>query len=295
MSQLPLLQIELQATAAALPRIEAALEATGALAVSLADPGGEPVLEPAPGETPLWTHVIVSALFTADTDADALCARLAKAMALPREAIQSALLPPRDWIREFRETLKPMRYGTRLWICPDETPCPDPAGIALRLEPGLAFGSGSHATTALCLDWLTTLPLNGRRVLDWGCGSGVLSIAALALGARQVTALDIDQQALLATSENARRNSLDGALRVLHPEHMEAAGPYDVLVANILANSLISLAPTFREHCLAGAAVAMSGILVSQAAQVRAACARQFDLEITAERDGWSLLAGTAI
>ncbi len=289
------LEIEFEIPSADLAGAEAALAAEGALTVSLSDPGGEPVLEPAPGEMPLWTSVRVSALFDAAVDAAALRARLATAIGLAANQVAASILAPRDWVREFRENLRPLCYGGRLWLCPGEHPCPDPTGIVLRLEPGLAFGSGSHATTAMCLEWLTTLRLGGRSVLDWGCGSGVLAIAAVALGAARATALDIDAQALIATAENAGRNNMSAALAIGHPDRLAVGDRHHVLVANILANSLIELAPRFRAHCVAGASVAMSGILATQAAQVRACCAPQFVLEVTAERDGWVLLAGTAI
>jgi ribosomal protein L11 methyltransferase len=289
------LEVELEIPSAGLDVVEKTLAAAGALTISLTDPGGEPVLEPAPGEMPLWSSVRVSALFDAAVDAAALRDRIAAATGIAVNGITTSILPPKDWVREFRENLRPLCFGGRLWLCPGEQPCPDPGAIALRLEPGLAFGSGSHATTAMCLDWLTTLDLGGRRLLDWGCGSGVLAIAGVALGAAHATALDIDPQALTATADNARRNDVGAALTIGHPDGLAAGDRYDVLVANILANSLIALAPRFRDHCVAGAPVAMSGILAAQAAQVRAACAPQFALEVMAERDGWALLAGTAI
>jgi len=286
--------VELATDAATLPSVEAALEAAGALSVSLADPGGESVLEPAPGETPLWSSVIVTALFEAAIEPGELRSRIARVAGVDAGAIRAEILPPRDWVREFREALVPMRYGERLWICPDGVPCPDPRGIVISLEPGLAFGSGSHATTALCLGWLSALELSGRSVLDWGCGSGVLAIAALALGAERATALDIDRQALLATRENAERNRRAAGLIVSHPDELAAGAGHDVLVANILANTLIGLAPRLRVNCRSGAPVALSGILVAQAPRVRDACAPWFELEVAAEQDGWALLAGHA-
>jgi ribosomal protein L11 methyltransferase len=293
-----LLQLEFEVAAARLAAAEAALEGAGALSVSLADPGGEPVLEPAPGETPLWEAVRVSALFHPSCEPAALRREIATATGLPLAAVTATPLASRDWVREFRETLQPLSFGGRLWICPTGVACPEPAAIRLELEPGLAFGSGAHATTALCLDWLAGLELQGRRVLDWGCGSGVLAIAALALGATGATAVDIDPQALLATRQNAQRNDRGAGLAVHDAAQLTAPGTlarHDVLVANILANALIELAPRLRQHCATGAPVALSGILDAQAARVATACAPYFRLHPSAHRDGWALLSGQAI
>jgi len=286
-------EVEVRVAGAAVGGVEAALEGLGALAVSLADPGGEPVLEPAPGEMPLWGEVVVTALFPRDADVARIRATLAQAAGVAPRDIAASGLVERDWVREFRENLAPLRFGDRLWICPEGTPCPDPAGIALTLEPGLAFGSGAHPTTAMCLTWLAGLDLRGRRVLDWGCGSGVLALAALALGARGATGVDIDPQALLATRDNAARNGLASGLAVCGIDGVAADARFDVVVANILAGSLIELAPTLAAHCAAGAPVALSGILASQADQVRDACAPWLALHTAAEHNGWALLAGT--
>lgn len=269
------------------------LEAAGALAISLADPGGEPVLEPTPGAAPLWSEVVVTALFPAGTEPAALDAALRAALTVDLPELSFEVVEERDWVREFRENLAPLRFGSRLWLCPPGMACPDPSGVALTLEPGLAFGSGSHPTTALCLAWLESLPLAGGAVLDWGCGSGVLVLAALALGAGSGTGLDIDPQALEATAANAARNQLTARLRVARPEELAAGERFDIVVANILAGSLIGLAPTLAAHCAAGARVALSGILATQAATVRDACAPWLALSLAGETDGWVLLAGT--
>lgn len=287
-------EVEVRVAGAAVGAVEAALEGLGVLAVSLADPGGEPVLEPGPGETPLWGEVIVTALFPKDADLARIRPVLAAAAGVAARDITASGLTERDWVREFRENLAPLRFGDRLWICPEGTPCPDPAGITLTLEPGLAFGSGSHPTTAMCLAWLAGLDLRDRRVLDWGCGSGVLALAALALGARAATGVDIDPQALVATRDNAARNGLAAGLSVCGTDGVAADARFDVVVANILAGSLIELAPTLAGHCAAGAPVALSGILASQADPVRDACAPWLSLRTAAEQNGWALLAGVA-
>ncbi len=275
--------------------VDEVLQGAGALCVSLADPGGEPILEPRPGAAPLWAEVIVTALFPADADSQALSRQLATTPEARDAAPRFSVLEERDWVREFRENLQPLRFGARLWICPADLPCPDPDGVVVRLDPGLAFGSGSHPTTALCLTWLAGLDLRDCAVLDWGCGSGVLAIAALALGARAATALDIDPQALQATAQNAQRNGLAAGLHIADPASLPTDGRHDILVANILADSLIALAPMLRRHCKAGARVALSGILAPQAARVCEGCAPWLDLHLASEASDWVLLAGTPV
>jgi ribosomal protein L11 methyltransferase len=289
------LGVELEIPSAAVAAIEEALGDLGALSVSLADPGAEPILEPGPGATPLWGTVVLTALLPAGTSEQAVRDRLGPLLPRPAPALRFAPLAARDWVREFRENLAPLRFGTNLWICPEGTACPDPAGVSIVLEPGLAFGSGSHATTALCLEWLAAQRPARLSVLDWGCGSGILAIAALALGARAATALDIDPQALAATADNATRNGVAGRLRVTLPDGIGSGERYDLLLANILANTLIGLAPVLHRHCAAGARIALSGILTTQAARVREACAPWFALDLAGERAGWALLAGTPV
>lgn len=289
------LQIEFRAASRDLDAVEAALEALGALSVSLADAGDAPVLEPAPGTTPLWPDVTVSALLPAETAEDAIRLQLAALPAPVVTDLRCTSIVERDWVREFREHLEPRRFGRRLWICPRGMSCPDPDGAIVTLEPGLAFGSGSHPSTAMCLEWIAGLDLEGRTLLDWGCGSGILAIAALALGAASAAALDIDPQALQATRENARDNAVDARLLVTDPVQFAATTHFDFLVANILADTLVALTPVLAAHCHAGAAVALSGILATQAAGVIAATRPWFDLHPVAEVSGWVLLAGTRI
>jgi ribosomal protein L11 methyltransferase len=287
------LQVELRIPSGDLDAFEAALQGLGALAVSLSDPGGDPILEPGPGSAPLWPEVIVTALLPAALDAEAVRRRLSPLPGAASAGIRFTTVAERDWMREFREQLEPLRFGEKLWICPAGTPCPAPGGVAVTLEPGLAFGSGSHPTTALCLGWLAGMPLAGLSVLDWGCGSGILGIAALALGARTVTAIDVDPQALQAAADNARRNRVGDRLRVMDPGRVPADARHDVVVANILADTLIALAPALRRHCQAGARIALSGILSGQSARVREACRPWLDLRLAGEISGWALLAGT--
>lgn len=276
-------------------RVEAVLADAGALSVTLTDAGDEPVLEPAPGETPLWHDTRVTALFDADIDGTAIAERLAKALGLdklPRWSIEA--LADRVWEREWLRDFASMRFGDRLWICPHDADAPED-GVAVRLEPGLAFGSGTHATTALCLEWLDGLDLKGTRLLDYGCGSGVLAIAALRLGCQRAVATDIDGQALTATLGNARRNDVADRLSVA-PEPASIDETFDFVVANILAGPLEMLAESLVTRLSSGGEVALSGILSDQVNKMQSAYSRWIDFETPVTRlqggQTWALLKG---
>ena len=184
-----------------------------------------------------------------------------------------------------------MRFGRRLWVCPGGLPAGDPDGIRIELDPGLAFGTGTHPTTALCLEWLESAALDGRSVVDYGCGSGILAIAAAILGAAEVRAVDIDPQALIATDANAERNGVRSRLQITLDHDLPRSGT-DVLVANILAGPLVELAPAFAAAVRPGGRIALSGILAGQSNTVTAAYRPWFDIALTATREGWTLLAG---
>ena len=292
---MPFLQVHLTLDDLAPEAAEAACFAAGALAVTLTDAGDAPILEPPPGATPLWPAVALAALYDVATAPQALAARLRATLDRPSLALRFEVLQDRAWEREWLKDFQPMRFGRRLWICPGGQPPPAaPAGAAavvVWLDPGLAFGSGTHATTALCLEWLDGAALAGRRVLDVGCGSGILSVAALALGAATAHAIDIDPQALVATRDNAARNGVGAALSVA-----PAAGPwgsgYDLVLANILAEPLVALAPSIAAAAAPSAEVVLSGLLSEQADAVTAAYAPWFDMSLRRERDGWAGLAG---
>ncbi len=288
------LQVAFEVAATDADAAEQALLELGALAVTFSDPGNAPILEPAPGTAPLWPNLLVDALLPADTAPKVVEQRLNATFGhLP--VLRFSQVADRNWLAEWREALRPIHAGRRLWICPPGVACPEPGAVVVELEPGLAFGTGTHPTTAMCLAWLADQELAGRTVLDWGCGSGVLAVAALALGAASAVALDIDPQALQAARANARRNGCAARLQVLDPAALDAQARFDIVVANILADRLVSLAPQLQRHGSAGARVAMSGILAPQADPVRRACANRIDLHIHCERDGWVLLAGTPV
>ena len=291
---MPFLQVHLTLKGLDPDTVEAACFAAGALAVTLADAGDTPILEPAPGATPLWPSVALAALYEAATPPEALAATLRQSLGEPGLKLRFEALADRVWEREWLKDFRPMRFGRRLWVCPGGVAPPAAATAAdppliVWLDPGLAFGTGSHATTALCLEWLDGAPLAGERVLDVGTGSGILAIAALALGAAHVHALDIDPQALIAARENAARN---GAALSVAPAAQPWGEGYGVVLANILAEPLIALAPGIAAATRPGGAVALSGLLVGQVTAVAGAYAPWFDMDGARQRDGWALIVG---
>jgi ribosomal protein L11 methyltransferase len=266
-------------------RVEEALLEAGALSVTLEDAGDEPLYEPAPDS--LWSDTLLTALFPADAYTDAVRARLLELLGLAKlPAHRFEPLEDRDWAREWLKDFKPMRFGRRLWICPTAYAPPDPRAVNILLDPGLAFGTGSHGTTALCLEWLDGAAVAGRTVLDYGCGSGVLAIAAARLGAKRVWATDNDPQALLATRENAARNGVEGALTLCTPESLPAPR-VQLLLANILARPLMELAPRFGELLETGGQLVLSGILEQQEQDIRRAYGPGFEFQESARREGW--------
>ena len=275
--------------------VEAACTETGAIAVTLSDAGDAPILEPAPGATPLWPRVALSALYPVDFDGAAIATRLRALLGAPALQVTSEHVADRHWEREWLKDFRPMRFGRRLWICPGGQPPPleppDPAPVIVWLDPGLAFGTGTHPTTALCLEWLDGAVLEGRTVLDVGCGSGVLAIAALSLGAARALAVDIDPQALIATRENGSRNALAARLSVQAAE-LGFGAVADVVLANILAEPLIALAPRLAAATRSGGWLVLSGLLTAQAEAVASACGPWFDMEPPRERGGWVGLVG---
>lgn len=259
------LELSICVTREAVPAAEAALEQLGAVALTLQDNADVPVLEPDPGATPLWPVVQVRALFDAGVDRTLLIAGLTDIPGADRpDGVRWREVGDQDWVRAWMDRFEPMRFGRRLWIVPGGMSIPaDPANVEIRLDPGLAFGTGTHPTTALCLQWLDGQDLAGCRVVDYGCGSGVLGIAAALLGAREVTAVDTDPQAVEATAANAERNSVNGRLLCCSPEEF-AAAEVDVVLANILAGPLVDLAPRLAACTRPGAALVLSGLLAEQ-------------------------------
>lgn len=273
--------------------LEDALLDCGAVSVTLQDNADEPVLEPGVGETPLWNATKVIALFTEDAAIETVLAALAAQFSnLPSWSLER--IEDQAWERAWMADFQPMRFGQRLWICPSWCEPPDPAGVVLALDPGLAFGTGTHPTTALCLEWLDGLNFNnGGTVLDYGCGSGILAIAALLLGANKAIAVDNDPQALIATHENALRNGIaPERLLTFTPEQLPNRCVADITIANILAGPLQTLAPSLAQHTRDGGLIALSGILEKQADAVIQCYRHDFEMLPTIVKDGWVRLSG---
>lgn len=275
---------------------DALLEA-GALSVSIedADAGSEserPLFgEPGSGPAVAWNRNHVVALCDPDADPAYLVATAAAAIALlPAPCFRLEDVPEQDWVRQTQSQFAPLQVGARIWIVPSwHEPPADPEALVVRLDPGLAFGTGSHATTRLVLQWIERAGCAGRRVLDYGCGSGILGIVAARLGAAEVDAVDVDPQALLAAAANATANQ--AALRCSTPDALPG-GQYDLVLANILANPLIVLAPLLSARCRHGGRIALSGILAGQAEEVAATYAPAFDVRVAGEDEGWVLMEG---
>ena len=271
----------------------------GAGSIEFTDAGNDPVLEPLPGEAPLWSRSRISGLFPPAADLGALCEDLLRSLdvdTLPRHRIEQ--LADRDWEREWLRDFAPMRFGGRLWVCPGDSKVAEPDAVIVRLDPGLAFGTGTHPTTALCLEWLDGLPLAGTSVLDFGCGSGILAVAALRLDCSRATAYDIDPQAITATRANADKNGVGERLATtLDLAQLDAR--YDIVIANILAGPLIELAATLSGYLRDGSLLALSGILSQQVDEVTAAYDRwiKFDAPVEREQGGqtWVRLTGRSI
>jgi len=289
----PWLQISLPVDRAMADAAVEEIEALGAAAVTMEDAADTAVLEPAPGETPLWPRVVISALFEAGTSGGLATLSGTRVWA-SRHGFQLSRLEDKAWEREWLKDFPAMRFGRRLWVCPgDREPPSDPSAVVLSLDPGLAFGTGTHPTTALCLEWLDLHPPVGKRVVDFGCGSGILGIAAAKLGASEVVAVDIDPQALSATRSNALRNEVVGRVRVTEASLTLPAA--DLLMANILAGPLIELAPAFCRVLSPGTTLVLSGILAEQVETVVRAYADIVEFSDRAERDGWVRLTGNRL
>jgi ribosomal protein L11 methyltransferase len=274
---------------------ESALLQAGAVSVTLSDAGDDPVLEPGPGETPLWARTQITGLFPGDAEPHSIRKSLQTLLhlaTLPAHRIER--LADREWEREWLKDFGPMRFGERLWVCPHGLEVEAEDAVVVRLDPGLAFGTGTHPTTAMCLEWLDSIDLAGRSILDYGCGSGVLAIAALKLGAATATGMDIDPQATIATRENAAEN---GVSVTVYGSDDEIEGQFDVVVANILAGPLVQFADSITSRLAVRGMLALSGVLCEQASEVMAAFDPWivFDEPVFRKQDGqtWSRLTGS--
>ena len=264
----------------------------GALSVTLSDAANEDLYEPPPGTTPLWSHTRVIALF--DMDANLHAVKQSVSDQMPRANLdkwQIEVLEDRVWERVWLEHFHPMQFGERLWVCPTGHAPPEDASTCLILDPGLAFGTGTHPTTALCLEWLAQSDLTGLQVVDFGCGSGILAIAAVLLGAHKVFAVDIDDQALIATQSNALKNGVDGRVQVCTADGLPTIQA-DIVIANILARPLCDLAGKIRSLIRPNGRLVLSGILEDQIEHVVAAYVDDIAFEKHKSRDNWARLNG---
>ena len=296
---MPFLELTLPCRDADHARVEHALEDVGAISVTMMDahadaPDEQAIFEPGVGEQPLWHEMTVTALFAGGTRPQAVLDALdAFDDGVDWNAARFREVEDQDWERAWLDQYQPMRFGARLWITP-WTMEPADAGedaVIVRLDPGLAFGTGTHPTTALCLEWLEGQDLSGQRVLDFGCGSGILAIAALKLGAHRAHGVDNDPQALLASEDNAQRNGVGERFTVVLP-HDDADTQYPIVVANILASALDALAPLLAQRTRAGGRIALSGILAGQEGELLQRYAEWFDHLRAARREDWIRIDG---
>ncbi|ATY82365.1 50S ribosomal protein L11 methyltransferase [Aeromonas veronii] len=288
---MPWIQIRINATAKTADKVSNMLLGRGAQAVTFMDAKDVPVYEPMPGETPLWGETEVMGLFDAETDPAPTIAFFQQIFG-ENVGYKVEQLEDKDWVREWMDHFHPMQFGERLWICPSWRDVPNPDAVNVMLDPGLAFGTGTHPTTALCLQWLDGLDLAGKTVVDFGCGSGILGIAALKLGAARVIGIDIDTQAIQASRDNAARNCVADQIELYLPADQPQDVEADVVVANILAGPLRELAPLIAGHGKPGSLMALSGVLESQAPELETIYGQWFEMDPTAVKEEWCRLSG---
>jgi len=296
---MPWLQLRIDSSREKAAVLEQALQQHGAMAVTLEDNADQPIFEPELGETPLWHETRITGLFEADIDTEAI---LDAVKALYQQKTGSMLtlshwhiLEDKDWEREWMTHYRPIQCAENLWICPSWTPPPNPDAVNLKLDPGLAFGTGTHPTTFLCLQWLAEQTLSGNYVIDYGCGSGILGIAALLLGAEKAIGTDIDPQALLATRANVERNDLSSEQFPVFFPNRRPDKQADVVLANILAGPLVELAPQLCSLLKQGAKICLSGILDSQQQAIIDAYKDSIIIEEIRKKEEWVCITGTAI
>ena len=287
------IQIKLRTTNQSADTIAELLEQLGALAVSYTDAEDSPILEPKPGERRLWPNTEVTGLLEQGTDPKPILAVL-KQLLGDHIPMVATTLEDKNWIRAWMDQFKPLKFGQHLWICPSWLSVDEKDSVVVMLDPGLAFGTGTHPTTSLCLSYLDSLDLKDKDVLDYGCGSGILAIAALKLGAKSATGVDIDEQALIASKENAKRNGVEHKLQLIMGTDKKLDLPqFPITVANILAGPLAELEPIIASLTQSGGKLALSGILTEQADSVIEAYSKDFVMNKVKDLDGWALLTGT--
>lgn len=290
---MPWIQLKLNATSENAEMIGELLMECGALSATFTDSHDTPIFEPAPGETRLWGDTDITGLYEADSDMDIVVAALHNSPLLSNNfAHKIEQLEDKDWEREWMDNFHPMQFGERLWICPSWKPVPDENAVNVMLDPGLAFGTGTHPTTALCLAWLDGQDLQDKVVIDFGCGSGILAIAALKLGAKRVIGIDIDPQAITASRDNAQRNNVSEQLELYLPADMPEGILADVLVANILAGPLRELSTSIEALIKKNGSLALSGILEQQAEELIEVYGQWFNMDRAEIKEEWARLSG---
>ncbi len=281
-------QTELSCQLQQLEPLEQQLWALGALSVTYRDAADQPLFEPKPGEIPLWQEIRLVGLFDGETD----CALLQMALNNIEAASQISVfvLEDQPWERAWMDEFQPAQYGERLWVVPRHMTPPEPTAVNLLLDPGLAFGTGSHPTTAMAMRWLDQHVVSDSSLLDYGCGSGILAIAGLLLGAGKAWGVDIDPQAISASLDNAKENGVDADLNVFLPEHFLLDQQVDLVVANILCEPLIELAETLTQFVRPGGRMALTGVLAEQVPLIIEAYAPYCEMQVGQQQDEWVLL-----
>jgi ribosomal protein L11 methyltransferase len=289
---MPWQQLKINVKAADAEHVGDLLSELAAQAVTFIDAKDTPVYEPKPGEILLWPDTQVIGLYEADEDLSLVISAL-QTQSIFEDSFHYVLdqLEDKEWEREWMDNFHPMQFGQRLWICPSWRDAPEPNAVNVKLDPGLAFGTGTHPTTSLCLKWLDSQALEDKAVVDFGCGSGILAVAALKLGAKKVIGIDIDPQALLASEQNAKNNGVNDKLELFLPEHQPQL-QVDIVMANILAGPLKDLHQVITNYCKPGASLVMSGILFSQADELLSHYKKDFVFEPVAQEGDWVRLVG---
>jgi ribosomal protein L11 methyltransferase len=289
---MPWIQLRVSTNEEKAEQVSDMLMGWGAQAVSFVDAQDTPIYEPMPGEVIYWTNTVVVGLFDAEHPMDKVVKQLEQ-VSFFKDGVDYKLeqLEDKDWEREWMDNFHPIKFGTRLWVCPSWRDIPDPKAVNVMLDPGLAFGTGTHPTTALCMQWLDATIQPDQTVVDFGCGSGILGIAALKLGAKRVIGVDIDPQAIEASTANARRNNVEGQIELYLPKDQPSDFQADVVVANILAGPLAELKQVISSYVKPGGKLALSGILESQAQSVIDAYSDEFSFDPIAMQEEWVRLS----
>jgi len=289
---MPWLQLIIQTHQTHAESLSDMLMDAGALAVTYQDAADQPIFEPPPGETPIWSDTQLTGMFDANENLEQISQHIRQAAGDRIVALRSEILEDKDWVREWMDNYHPMQFGDSLWIVPGHREPPDPTATNILLDPGLAFGTGTHPTTAMCLQWLADHDLHDKTVIDYGCGSGILAIAAAKRGSHEVLAIDNDPQALTATRDNAEKNAVHQYIRC-HGVQTPITIQCDLLLANILAGPLVELAPLFAGLVKPGGELVLSGILAEQARFVKDAYTKWFEMHPTTQQGDWIRLTGT--